>query len=201
MQVQNEEVTLRDSTIKAQLLAQSEKVRAAAAAKAAVDQVQAQAAVVQAQSLADEAADAVTLVDIESQTRARAVESIEARSRISLESRRLEIQAARNLGHAILDDEEAGERGSVHGLGSSGTDQWVRESRAGQGDNPEISQGGPLEELINGTSNAHVRLPLSNETDPPFYFSLSERQSEGVIPAVVTVLGATANDTEQQQQQ
>jgi hypothetical protein len=47
MQVQNEEVNLRDSTIKAQLLAQNEKVQAATAArvaKAAVDQVQAQAA-------------------------------------------------------------------------------------------------------------------------------------------------------------
>jgi negative regulator of sigma E activity len=86
---------------------------------------QAQAAVAQAQSLADEAADAVTLVEIESQTRARAVESIEARSRISLELRRLEIQAARNLDHAILDDEEAEEGGLVHGLGSNGVGQGV----------------------------------------------------------------------------
>jgi hypothetical protein len=40
-----------------------------------------------------------------------------------------------------LDDEEAEEGGSVHGLGSNGMDQWVRESCAGQVDNPEISQG------------------------------------------------------------
>jgi hypothetical protein len=86
MQVQNEEVTLRDSTVEAQLLAQGERARAAKAVKAAktvVDQAaqaqaqaqaaRAQAAVVRAQSWADEAADAMTLVDIESQMRARAV--------------------------------------------------------------------------------------------------------------------------------
>jgi hypothetical protein len=177
MQVQNEEVTLRDSTIKAQFLAQSEKVRAATAARAAkaaveevriqaqaqaaVVQAQVQAAVAQAQSLADEAADALTLVDIESQTRARAVESIEARSRIDLEKRRFEIEAARNLGHAILDDQEAEERGSVHGLGSNGTDQWVRESQAGQGDNLEISQRNHVQGL--STLNADVQLPLFDE--------------------------------------
>jgi hypothetical protein len=127
VQIQNKEVSLRDSTVAAQLLAQGERAhaaKAAKAAKAAVDQAkvqaqavvaqaqaQAQAAVAQAQILADKAADAVTLVKIKSQTQARAVESIEARSRISLESRRLEIQAARNLDHAILDDEEAEEGG------------------------------------------------------------------------------------------
>jgi hypothetical protein len=78
-QIQNE-VTLRDSTVAAQLLAQSERAQAAKtakAAKAAVDQAQvqaqaaqatvaqaqaaqAQAAVARAQSLADEASDAVT---------------------------------------------------------------------------------------------------------------------------------------------
>jgi hypothetical protein len=118
-----------------------------------------------------------------------------------LESRRLEIQAARNLEHAILDDLEAEEGGSVHGLGSSGTDQWVKDSRAGQGDNLEIRQGGPFEDLIIGTSNADVQLPPSNEADPPFYFPFSECQSEGIIPATVTALVATDNDTQQQRQQ
>jgi regulator of protease activity HflC (stomatin/prohibitin superfamily) len=53
MQVQNEEVTLRDSTVAAQLLAQSKRAQAAKtakAAKAAVDQAQVQAQAAQAQA-------------------------------------------------------------------------------------------------------------------------------------------------------
>jgi hypothetical protein len=42
MQVHNEEVTLRDSTVQAQLLAQGERARAAKAAKVAQAQVQVQ---------------------------------------------------------------------------------------------------------------------------------------------------------------
>jgi hypothetical protein len=119
-----------------------------------------------------------------------------------LESRRLEIQAAKNLEHAILDDLEAEEEGSLHGLGSNGTGQWVRDSRAGQGDNPEISQGGPFEDLIISTSNADVQLPPSNVIDPSFYFfPFSKRRSKGIIPATVIALGTTDNDTQQQQQQ
>jgi hypothetical protein len=163
MQVQNEEVNLRDSTIRAQLLAQNEKVQAATAARVAKAQAAAAAAaaVAQAQSLADEAAEALILVGIESQTRARAVESMEARGRIELDKRRFEIEAARNLGHAVLDDQEAEERGSVHGLGSNGTDQWVRESQEGQGVNAELghrNQGGGLSTLGMG-----VQLSLSHE--------------------------------------
>ena len=143
--IQNEEVNLRDSTIRAQLLAQNENQQAATVArvaKAAVEQAavaaaaSAAAAVAQAQSLADEAAEASILVGIESQTRARMVESEEARGRIELNRRRFEVEATRKQGHAVVDDQfdqEVEGEGSVHGLGNSGTGRWVSESQEGQG--------------------------------------------------------------------
>ena len=156
--IQNEEVNLRDSTIRAQLLAQNENQQAATVArvaKAAVEQAAvaaaasagvAAAAVAQAQSLADEAAEALILVGIESQTRARMVESKEARGRIELDRRRFEIEAARIMGHAVVDDQfdqEVEEEGSVHGLGSNWTGRWIRESQEGQGTSI-VQEGGTL---------------------------------------------------------
>jgi hypothetical protein len=148
-QIQDEEVCLRGSTVTAQLRAQRD--------------------IAKARALAAEAVNAVALVEAEAQERARAVEATEARSRISLELRRFEIQVAKDLDHAQLDDEEAEEGRSIHGLGSNGTDRWVRDSRAGQVDNPEISQGGSFEDLVIGISSTNAQLPPLNEIDQSFY--------------------------------
>jgi hypothetical protein len=192
-QIQSEEIYLRDSTVAAQLQAQREiaQVRAQAQVAAAQAQAQAQAAA----AVAAEAANAIALVEAEAQERARAVEATEARSRISLELRRFEIQATKKLDHAQLDNEEAEEERSIHGLGSNGTDRWVRDSRAGQADNSEINQGGPFEDLVISTSSGNAQLPPSNEIDPSLNsFPFSLHRLEGIIPATIGESSGIMND-------
>jgi hypothetical protein len=82
--------------------------------------------------------------------------------------------------------------GSIHGLGSNGTDRWVRDSHAGQ--------GGFFKDLVIGTSSANARLPPMNKIDLPFHsFPFSVHRSEGITPATIEAPGMVGNNIIQQQ--
>jgi hypothetical protein len=130
MQVQNEEVTLRDSTVEAQLLAQGRRAHAATAAKAAkeaVDQDQAQVQAAQAQAQAAQAQAQVAQVQVQAQAQAAQAQAQAAQAQAEVAwAQSLADEAADALTCSIKNNSNSSNSSSINN--SCINNSWINNS-------------------------------------------------------------------------